>query len=101
MAENKYEREVIDLNGNVAKIDVYCVLEAFNVSCSARQHAVKKLLCSGERGKGDTLQDLAEAGSSNIRAIHLERGRERLAEVKARRQLDALQSPTKAFKRKS
>ena len=82
---NKYEREVVDLNGNIAKIDVYVVLEAFGVNCSARQHAVKKLLCSGVRGKADVLQDLAEAGLSNIRAIQLQRGRETFAEIKDRR----------------
>lgn len=54
------------------KIDVYAVLDAFNVVCPARQHAIKKLLCSGIRGKGDTIQDLNEAKDAIIRAIQME-----------------------------
>jgi len=57
------------------KIDVYAVLDAFNVTCPARQHAVKKLLCSGIRGKGDVLQDLKEAGDAITRAIQMEESR--------------------------
>ena len=37
------------------KVDVYSVLEAFDVRCPARQHAIKKLLCAGLRGKGGEL----------------------------------------------
>lgn len=52
-------------------IDVYAVLKTFDVTCPARQHAVKKLLCSGLRGKGDLLQDLKEARDAISRAIQL------------------------------
>lgn len=54
------------------KADVYAVLKAFNVDCPARQHAIKKLLCSGIRGKGDTVQDLNEAKDAIARAVQLE-----------------------------
>ncbi len=54
------------------RADVYAVLIAFNVSCPARQHAVKKLLCSGIRGKGDCLQDLREARDAIDRAIQIQ-----------------------------
>ncbi len=54
------------------KADVYAVLKAFNVECPARQHAIKKLLCSGIRGKGDTVQDLNEAKDAISRAVQLE-----------------------------
>lgn len=57
-------------------IDVYDVLEAFDVRCPARQHAVKKLLCAGIRGKGNATQDLTEAGESVQRAIQMETERE-------------------------
>lgn len=60
-------------------IDVYCVLEAFNVVCPARQHAIKKLLCAGIRGKGNSLRDLIEAQAAISRAIDLEKQRERCA----------------------
>lgn len=69
----KYLREVRCLvNG---KIDVYAVLEAFNVTCPARQHAIKKLLCTGIRGKGDQIQDLSEAQDAVGRAIQMEKSR--------------------------
>jgi hypothetical protein len=69
----KYLREVpCRLDG---KIDVYAVLDAFNVTCPARQHAIKKLLCSGIRGKGSVLQDLNEAKDAVVRAIQMEEGR--------------------------
>jgi hypothetical protein len=57
------------------KLDVYAVLDAFAVTCPARQHAIKKLLCSGLRGKGDVLQDLQEAGDAVARAIQMQRAR--------------------------
>lgn len=57
------------------KIDVYAVLDAFNVTCPARQHAIKKLLCAGIRGKGDSLQDLREAADAVTRSIQMEEAR--------------------------
>lgn len=69
---SKYLR-TIQLQEN--RVDVYAVLEAFNVTCPARQHAIKKLLCSGIRDKGDTKQDLNETLDAVKRAIELEAGR--------------------------
>ena len=57
------------------KADVYAVLDAFSVTCPARQHAIKKLLCSGIRGKGDVVQDLGEAMDAVARAIQMEKAR--------------------------
>lgn len=57
------------------RIDVYAVLEAFAVTCPARAHAIKKLLCAGLRGKGDELADLNGAMAALNRAIDLEEGR--------------------------
>lgn len=71
---NKYHRKihsVEDIDG-FTTADVYSVLDAFQVTCPARQHAIKKLLCSGIRGKGDTMQDLTEARDAVDRAIVLE-----------------------------
>jgi len=67
---SKYLRPIILTAGG--RVDVYAVLDAFDVRCPARQHAIKKLLCSGIRGKGDTLQDLTEAGDAIARAIELQ-----------------------------
>jgi hypothetical protein len=57
-------------------VDVYSVLVTFNVTCPARQHAVKKLLCAGLRGKGDELQDLREARDAVDRAIQIVEGQQ-------------------------
>ncbi len=57
-------------------VDVYCVLKAFNVTCPARQHAIKKLLCCGSRGKGGELQDLLGVEAAVSRAIELQKERD-------------------------
>lgn len=64
---NKYKRKVPTL-----EIDVYDILKAFNVTNPATQHAIKKLLCAGDRGYKDKVQDLKEALASISRAIELE-----------------------------
>lgn len=71
---NKYLRNVYSIHGESYFViaDVYSVLEAFAVVCPARQHAIKKLLCAGIRGKGDAVQDLKEAKVAMDRAIDLE-----------------------------
>lgn len=71
VSSNKYEREITDRQGNSATVDVYDVLKAFDVTCPATQHAVKKLLCSGLRGHKDLQTDLLEAKESIVRAIEL------------------------------
>lgn len=74
---NKYIRQIRSVEGGETSInvDVYCVLEAFVVTCPARAHAVKKLLCAGIRGKGDADQDLAEAVVAVQRAADLQKQR--------------------------
>lgn len=64
---SKYHRTIKGVT-----LDVYDVLQAFNVSNPATQHAIKKLLMPGERGHKDTLQDFNEAHQSIARAIELE-----------------------------
>lgn len=58
------------------KTDTYAVMDAFQVTCPARQHAIKKLLCSGIRGKGDVLQDLREAKDAITRAIQMQEAKQ-------------------------
>lgn len=66
---SKYLRRVQGaVNGCV---DVYAVLVTFGVTCPARQHAIKKLLCAGLRGKADEARDLAEARDAVERAMQL------------------------------
>lgn len=63
---NKYARTI-----NGATVDVYDILRAFNVTCPATQHAVKKLLMPGQRGGKSVTQDLREALASVQRAIDM------------------------------
>ncbi|MCR9260756.1 MAG: hypothetical protein NXH95_13600 [Pseudomonadaceae bacterium] len=52
-----YFRDVIRLT----HVDVYRVLELFGVTSHAIGHAIKKLLCSGQRGVKDRWVDVTEA----------------------------------------
>lgn len=74
--QTKYLRPIQGACGDRVLVDVYAVLEAFDVRCPARQHAVKKLLCAGLRGKGDALQDLKETQVAVVRAIELQETRQ-------------------------
>lgn len=58
---NKYHRNIKSLGGVMTIIDVYCVLRAFEIKEPGLQHAIKKLLYAGIRGRGSILQDLKEA----------------------------------------
>ena len=53
-------------------IDVYRVLDLFGVLNPCVQHAVKKLLCSGQRGVKDTQQDVQEAITSLVRCLEMQ-----------------------------
>lgn len=57
-------------------MDVYDVLEAFNVTCPALQHLIKKALCAGIRGHKDVHQDLVDIKNSAESAIRLQIARE-------------------------
>lgn len=70
----KYDRPI--KGSKQGTIDVYAVIETFGVTCPARQHAIKKLLCAGIRGKGSQLNDLNETIVAVNRAIKLQEGRE-------------------------
>ena len=72
---NKYDRVVKDTDGNSVVVDVYSVLDGFNVTCPALQHLIKKALCVGIRGHKDTDQDLQDINASAIRAIQLNKNR--------------------------
>lgn len=67
--KNKYTRHVKGVD-----IDVYDVLRAWDVTCPAIQHAVKKLLAPGQRGHKDRITDLREALASVQRGIEMEEG---------------------------
>lgn len=89
---NKYHRIMIGLDpAALAKgerkqvavvVDVYEVLRAFEVTCPATAHAVKKQLCPGKRGKGSRWMDLTEAVQSGERAVQLDESNELLEKAK-------------------
>jgi hypothetical protein len=54
---NHYFKKTVHLDA----VDVYRVLELFEVTDPCLQHAVKKLLCAGGRGAKDMEQDVQEA----------------------------------------
>ena len=70
---NKYNREIkssVEASATLT-VDVYSVLEAFEVDNSAIAHAVKKLLAPGKRGVKSAEQDIREAISSLERALSM------------------------------
>ena len=74
---SKYLRTInSSVNNTSIQTDVYAVLEAFNVTCPAIAHCIKKLLCCGIRGKGDKMADLIGAEAALSRAIELQKQRE-------------------------
>lgn len=68
MSHEHYFKDVTHLK----TIDVYRVLDLFGVSNPCVQHAVKKLLCSGQRGVKDTRQDVQEAITSLVRYLEMQ-----------------------------
>lgn len=55
-------------------VDVYRVLKMFEVTDPCVQHAVKKLLCAGQRGTKDFREDIRQA------VVTLQRGLEMIDE---------------------
>lgn len=77
---NRYMRKIktfesYDINGSpieiVVMVDVYDVIKAFNVTSGPLQHALKKMLCAGERGHKDLLEDLNDIIVSVEREIEM------------------------------
>lgn len=68
MSKNIYQREIKP----GVFVDVYDVLTAFNVTCPALAHGVKKCLVPGQRGIKDSVQDKNEAIASIKRSIEME-----------------------------
>lgn len=69
----KYLRKMRAVGGKGPEIDVdvYCVIDAFNVTNAGLQHALKKILCPGQRDKGTTMQDIEGALDALWRAREL------------------------------
>ena len=65
-ADNKYTKQIRGV-----KLDVYDVLDAWNVTNPALQHLIKKALQAGDRGHKDLMTDLQDIIDSAIRAKQL------------------------------
>ncbi len=74
----KYLRTIhsADGVGGPIQIDVYCVIEAFGITCPAMCHALKKILACGQRGKGSKIDDIHGAFDALWRALELQKQRE-------------------------
>ena len=66
---SKYDVQIVGKDGVKTTVDVYRVLNAFDVHDAATQHAIKKLLAAGKRGHKGYVQDLKEAIASIELAI--------------------------------
>ncbi len=53
-------------------VDVYRVLVLFGVTNPCLQHAIKKLLCAGQRGVKGQKQDVQEAIASLLRYLEMQ-----------------------------
>lgn len=65
--QSKYHREIKP----GVWVDVYDVLQAWDVTNPALQHAIKKALAAGQRGHKDRETDLDEVVQCAIRAREL------------------------------
>lgn len=74
----KYLRRIhsADGEGGPINVDVYCVIEAFKITCPALQHALKKILACGLRGKGGKIDDIHGVFDAMWRALELEKQRQ-------------------------
>jgi hypothetical protein len=66
-----------DGKGGPINVDIYCVIEAFKITCPAMQHALKKILACGQRGKGNRVDDIHGVFDAMWRALELQRQREK------------------------
>lgn len=72
---SKYLRRIRSpINNQTTIVDAYAMIVACDVKNPGVQHALKKLLYSGLRGKGDAIQDIKESIDALYRAIEIENG---------------------------
>lgn len=78
----KYLRTIYpaDGKGEPIKVDIYCVIEAFGITCPALQHALKKIVACGQRGKGSKLDDIHGVFDAMWRARELQMQRQQAQE---------------------
>ena len=62
-----YKRDVSQLK----TLDVYRLLDLFNVTCPVAQHVIKKALVAGKRGHKDTVRDWQDIQDSAMRKLEM------------------------------
>lgn len=67
MKHRHYHKDVSHLKS----IDIYRLLELFEVTCPVAQHIVKKALAAGKRGAKDQAKDMSEIADSANRWIEM------------------------------
>lgn len=72
----KYDHKIIGKDGNNCIVDVYRVLDAFNVTNPMLQHLAKKALNAGQRGHKNMLEDLNDIKTAINAAILFEEQKE-------------------------
>lgn len=77
---DKYKRLIVTDEGELM-VDVYDVLDAFEITCPALAHALKKALCTGTRGVKGFDQDIDELIGSLLRAKTLRMNRAKRDEL--------------------
>lgn len=64
---NHYYRNVSHLE----RVDIYRIIDLFQVDHPCLQHALKKIICAGKRGSKDFETDVHEAIDSLNRALQM------------------------------
>lgn len=73
IAEKTYPHYYKQLPSDTTHIDIYMILDLFNVGNQGIGHTIKKLLCPGQRHAKSWLQDVTEARDTLNRVIELEK----------------------------
>jgi len=67
MKHAHYKKDV----SHIEMIDIYKVLDLFEVNHPCAQHAIKKIMCAGTRGSKDKKQDIKESIDSLERMLEM------------------------------
>lgn len=67
MSHEHYFKDV----SNLQQIDVYRILELFEVTCPVAQHIVKKALAAGKRGAKSPARDMQDIADSAARWLEM------------------------------
>lgn len=69
MKHSHYKRDISKLNLKV--LDVYRLIDLFNITCPVAQHVFKKSMAAGQRGHKDLLKDWQDILDSAERRLEM------------------------------